>query len=356
MSHTENTTHKTFVPMPIDDVLVPANLASRDLWRCILTGVNLQANDLIQYRLTQKKFDQHTIAQCKKVSDGELCDPATDWAQVRELLDFLDEHPEHVLYAIADHPYPSGNEHFDNLLAAVAEKLADDAGISRPPWCALIKPYVQWWPKAWTPVSVHHANKFTPPQLRMRNCVVDKNVLWKSEPIFIEETRVISSISAGEIADIYANARPARRTTDWWGDPEQYTVASRWQSLTIKRWGTEVDSLPIRKLIDYIDMHPQHIPYAIATCPPLSGNEHLDVLLAAVAEKLADDAGIPRPTWCAAVKPYVHPRPISSSPQGKIKALKFTPPQFMARDLLLGPGVLWNIRNPITGAREIDPS
>jgi hypothetical protein len=304
----------------------------------------------------QEDFRQYTIEACAKILFREPSCVTTDWAELKALINYLSEHPEHTSYAIVLQPPPSGNEHFDTLLAGVAEKLADDAGISRPEWCANVKPYIQWWPSAWTPRSVHRAARYTPPQLRARNCVVDKNVLWISEKGYIEETRVTLPDSTSEDVDIYASPQPAVRTSDWWGDPEQWTVAKLAVAPVGEYWGDELDYTQIRLLIGFIEMHPEHVPYAIATCPDLTGNEHLDVYMAAIAEKLADDAGIIRPDWCATVKAYVRPLPVSCSPQGSIKALKFTPPQFLARDLLLGPSSFWNIINPITGRREIDIS
>lgn len=61
-----------------------------------------------------------------------------------------------------------------------------------------------------------------------------------------------------------------------------------------------------RAWLDALARHPDWVPEAIYQSPSPSGHGVIDALLAAVAEKLADDSGLPRPSWTAAV-PAVEP-------------------------------------------------
>jgi hypothetical protein len=51
-----------------------------------------------------------------------------------------------------------------------------------------------------------------------------------------------------------------------------------------------------RALLDHLALHPDLTPEAIYIPPPPAGNRVVDALLAAVAEKLADDAHLRRPS------------------------------------------------------------
>lgn len=52
-----------------------------------------------------------------------------------------------------------------------------------------------------------------------------------------------------------------------------------------------------RALLDQLALHPELIPEAIHIPPPPAGHLIIDTLLAGVAEKLADDASLLRPSW-----------------------------------------------------------
>lgn len=98
-----------------------------------------------------------------------------------------------------------------------------------------------------------------------------------------------------------------------------------------------------RGLLDSLALHPELVPEAIYPSPPPSGDRVVDTLLAAVAEKLADDFALPRPTWTRTVPPLdvpYHPPVIRPDAQHKV------PPQLNARGLLIDTPSLW--RDPVT--------
>ena len=60
-------------------------------------------------------------------------------------------------------------------------------------------------------------------------------------------------------------------------------------------WGETIDWTRLRATLDELMLHPEAVEAAITTPPARSGSARLDALLAGVAEKLADDAALPRP-------------------------------------------------------------
>lgn len=99
-----------------------------------------------------------------------------DWTRWRAFLDALALHPDRVPDAIYVPPPPAGAKVVDALLAAVAEKLADDAGLPTPIWCvaapSLDQPYEP-------PVARRVPGRTVPPQLARRGLLIDVESLWR---------------------------------------------------------------------------------------------------------------------------------------------------------------------------------
>lgn len=74
---------------------------------------------------------------------------------------------------------------------------------------------------------------------------------------------------------------------------------------------------------------PAWLPEAIYLPPAPSGHVVVDALMAAIAEKLADDSGLPRPSWTAAVPPLDDPYEPPARRRGVV------PEQFERRGLLI---------------------
>ena len=64
----------------------------------------------------------------------ESPDGHPDWTKLRSFLDYLSLHPDRVETALIRRPAKSPSPVLDTLLAGIAEKLADDAGLGRPAW------------------------------------------------------------------------------------------------------------------------------------------------------------------------------------------------------------------------------
>ena len=99
-----------------------------------------------------------------------------DWPRWRALIDVLARHPELTPEAVYLPPWPSGEPIIDALLAAVAEKLTDDAGLPRPSWTqhapVLDEPYAP-------PVARKLKGRSIPPQLAARSLMIDTESLWR---------------------------------------------------------------------------------------------------------------------------------------------------------------------------------
>ena len=106
-----------------------------------------------------------------------------DWTAFRGAIDWLRQHPSELPAALHRRPRRSGRPHLDALIAAIAEKLADDAQLRRPAWTRDIPtPSTPWLPTG-TPRMIARWKQNTPPQLLARNLVVDAETLWRREHV-----------------------------------------------------------------------------------------------------------------------------------------------------------------------------
>jgi hypothetical protein len=98
-----------------------------------------------------------------------------------------------------------------------------------------------------------------------------------------------------------------------------------------------------RALLDHLALHPDLTPEAIYIPPPPAGNRVVDALLAAVAEKLADDAHLRRPSWTTTAPALDQPfqPPVRGTVQIDV------PSQLAARGLMIDTGSLWRDRQTV---------
>lgn len=102
-----------------------------------------------------------------------------EWPRLRLLLDEVLAQPELIQVAIARRPEPSGSAVMDALLAGIADKLADDAGLARPAWTHRGRRLSEPWLTSGTPKQQARHVARTPPQLAVRNVFVDAASLWR---------------------------------------------------------------------------------------------------------------------------------------------------------------------------------
>ncbi|WP_165549725.1 helix-turn-helix domain-containing protein [Kribbella speibonae] len=102
-----------------------------------------------------------------------------NWPRLRGFLDQLLAHPGLTADAIESPPRRTGDAAFDALLAGIAEKLADDAGIPRPRWTRSVPPAPTPWEAPGTPARVQRARAQAPAQLAARNIWLAAHDLWR---------------------------------------------------------------------------------------------------------------------------------------------------------------------------------
>ena len=103
-----------------------------------------------------------------------------DWTHIRGFLDYLTLNPDAVAPSTAQMPEPSGSDFMDNLMAGIAEKACDDAGIARPSWTRHVPPLTHRWASPGTPRMRQRAMELTPPQLASRGINMTADSLWRN--------------------------------------------------------------------------------------------------------------------------------------------------------------------------------
>lgn len=102
-----------------------------------------------------------------------------DWTRFRALADHLHLSGDDTEATIRIAPLPSGSARIDNLLAAVAEKLADDRRLDRPRWTEAIAPLRQPWESSGTPRMRAREASEAPRQFRERGIHFAADNLWR---------------------------------------------------------------------------------------------------------------------------------------------------------------------------------
>jgi transcriptional regulator with XRE-family HTH domain len=104
-----------------------------------------------------------------------------EWRSLRAFADLLREHPELIAAAICPPPPASGSEFIDCLLAAIAEKVADDAELARPAWTRSRPPMTREWEPLGTPRMREANRRATPKQFTNRGIFLDVSTIWRTQ-------------------------------------------------------------------------------------------------------------------------------------------------------------------------------
>lgn len=128
------------------------------------------------------------------------------------------------------------------------------------------------------------------------------------------------------------------------GTPRRPHLVDLVDAWTRHRGQIRLDWTRWRILLDELALRPEWIPEAIYIAPPPAGEQVIDALLAAVAEKLADDAGLTRPVWTELAATLDEPY----RPQvGRAVAGHAVPHQLAARGLMIDSESLWRNREAV---------
>lgn len=108
---------------------------------------------------------------------------AIDWTRLRAFLDHLALSPQDTAGAIRNAPAPSGSELLDNLLAGIAETLADERHLPRPAWTSRIPVMQEPWSTPGTQRIQEAARSTTPPALAARGLTLARTSLWRERSL-----------------------------------------------------------------------------------------------------------------------------------------------------------------------------
>jgi transcriptional regulator with XRE-family HTH domain len=102
----------------------------------------------------------------------------------------------------------------------------------------------------------------------------------------------------------------------------------------------KIDWTRLRGFVDRVQLHPEALPEAIAD-PPAPTFPLLNVILAALAEQLADEHDIERPRWTRAFGPLDEPWSPPATPRMRASFEESTPEPFRRRNVVLSRSALF---------------
>lgn len=126
---------------------------------------------------TKRRNDPSTL---RSVASAATDLGNVDWTILRGMIDRIELHNELAAEAIADPPARTGDRALDNLLAAIAEKIADDRHVRRPAWTRNVPPLQQPWEPPGTPRMRAREAATAPRQFVVRNVLVGAANLWRN--------------------------------------------------------------------------------------------------------------------------------------------------------------------------------
>lgn len=103
-----------------------------------------------------------------------------NWTSLRAFIDHLHLNPELTAAAILPAPKRSGSKFFDALLAAIAEKCADDARIRRPAWTKTRPALDAPWESLGTPQVLRRNREQAPTQFLARGLHIAESAIWRT--------------------------------------------------------------------------------------------------------------------------------------------------------------------------------
>lgn len=100
------------------------------------------------------------------------------WTPIRAFADWLDLNLDLLPCPIIDPPQRTNDHRFDNLVAAIAERISDVTGDERPRWTSTVKPLAKPWYTEGTPMMQERNALLSPSQFRKRNIWFGANAVW----------------------------------------------------------------------------------------------------------------------------------------------------------------------------------
>ena len=103
-----------------------------------------------------------------------------DWTEIRSYADWTDQHPHDALGSIALPPMRTESDRIDNLIAAIAETIADACDAAPPRWCAPVDPLAEPWLAPGTAAMRARHEADIPPRFASRNVRLPAGTVWHS--------------------------------------------------------------------------------------------------------------------------------------------------------------------------------
>lgn len=120
-------------------------------------------------------------------------------------------------------------------------------------------------------------------------------------------------------------------------------LSDAWNSTAV---GDRPDWTRLRAFLDHLARHPEDVAFAIRRAPRRSGSAVMDSLLAGIADKLADDHKLPRPSWTSASSRRLQDLwATPGTPRMRETARRATPAQLREHGLAISSDSLWRPRD-----------
>lgn len=103
-----------------------------------------------------------------------------DWTAIRAFADWADQNPGRALDSIASPPMRTGSDRVDNLIAGIAETIADAQGEAPPRWCSTVDALVDPWLAPGTAAMRKRHESEIPPRFADRNIRLPVGTVWRS--------------------------------------------------------------------------------------------------------------------------------------------------------------------------------
>jgi len=115
-------------------------------------------------------------------------------------------------------------------------------------------------------------------------------------------------------------------------------------------WMTDEDRpdwTRLRAFLDYLGCNPDCIERSLVRKPAQSGSKVLDAMLAGIAEKIADDHNLRRPTWVNRVPKLENEWLPFGTERMRSRWRELTPPQLLRRGTVVDAASLWRDRETL---------
>jgi transcriptional regulator with XRE-family HTH domain len=159
-------------------------------------------------------------------------------------------------------------------------------------------------------------------------------------------TSTVSRIEAGEIDPTVGmllrivEAAGSRLVLDLQTADAEPTLAPLATAVEEVAGRLKIDWTRLRGFADWAAQHPGRLGRALADPPARTGTP-LDAILAAFAEELAAEHGLPRPRWTRAVGPLQEEWAAPGTPRMRAEAATTTPEPFRRRNLVVARSALF---------------